>query len=646
MRLSSSRTAFAILGIFSSAFISAFTPTAALAASEQTSIRSHPDAGGKCVDVPYGKFLTGMRVHMWTCNGGVTQTFSYDNATRQLQIGGLCVESWGRGDAQDSVGLAACNGNPNQEWRMEASGNYHQIIGTNGLCLEVRYGVREDDAPLDIITCDATRPQRLWIVTITRPTLPAVTSTAAGQTFLGCFRDNGRQTDLGNDAFAFHSDNMTGAQCVATCRARGFRFAGTQNGSSCVCGNGYGFSGAAGNCNVPCNGNSAEACGGFNANSIYAANESFDFGSPPFAGTWLSDRGPHTVVAEGEQIHGWFQHGPGERGSLTNGRYDAATRRLTIESYQEWNGERATLTLTIAPTGRTMNGTYRQPNGSSSPLVMQLVLRGDPPSATVARPHGMAVSNKPRIEVLPVLYIPSDATWVTQRDIDLYSYLIFAHLELAQAHYKARLKTDTFKISSEPLFVYRAPHDDADGPSVAEILRARHQDRYSSNNIFVVVYVHAKPRAAGKKALGVGRTFNGAPNTGGGSLELELTAVTYDDYPGFNAALIHELGHTFGLVHPDLYGYDLGTNGSNMSYNPKSGGHFMNAPMFGQFNPEEYYTLGQNKRVFPDFQYIAAVHNPTGKKFRPVYFGCMNDEIGMRRNANGKVCTGWPCPCP
>ena len=134
---------------------------------------------------------------------------------------------------------------------------------------------------------------------------------------------------------------------------------------------------------------------------------------------------------------------------------------------------------------------------------MQFALRGDPPSAAAARPHGMTVSNKSRIEVLPVLFIPSDATWVTQRDIDLYSYLVFAHLELVQQHYKAVLKTDTFKISSERCFVYRAQHEDTyymgrisnSAPDSASlwlrILRARHQDRYSSNNIFVIVYVHA-----------------------------------------------------------------------------------------------------------------------------------------------------------
>lgn len=649
----------ASVGIFAllSTFIVAFTATGVSAASDRMTIRSHPDVGGKCIDVPYAQFSPGMRVQMWTCNGGASQAFSHNDQSQQLQIGGLCVEAWGRGDPQDGVGLGTCDGKPNQQWRMQASGNYYQIIGTNGLCLEVRYGAKDDGAALDLMTCDATRAQRLWVVIDGHAETPTAEkaanesrSTAQGQTFLGCFKDNVKPEDLGPDAFAERSDNLTGARCVATCRAGGYRFAATQNGSACICGNVYGFSGAADNCDLRCSGNRAEACGGFNANSIYAANElPVESASSPFVGTWMSNRGPYTFVAEGTQIGGWFQHGSSEKGSLTDGRYDPATRQLRIASNQEWNGERATLTLTLAPTGRTMMGTYQQSNGSGSPVAMQLALRGDPPSAAAARPHGMTVSNKPRIEVLPVLFIPSDATWVTQRDIDLYSYLIFAHLELVQQHYKAALKTDTFKISSEPMFVYRAEHNDAyyrGGPNTAEILRARHQDRYSTNNIFLIVYVRATPRTAGMPIFAGGRTFNGAPNAGGGSLELELTAVLYDDALGFQAALIHELGHTFGMVHPDAYGYDMHTNGSNMSYNEKSGGRGLNPAMFGQFNPEEFFTMGQNKRVFPDFSYVPAVHNPSGKKFHPVYFGCMNDEIGTRRGAHGNVCTGYPCPCP
>ncbi len=279
-------------------------------------------------------------------------------------------------------------------------------------------------------------------------TITVIAAGAASPLYLGCFKDPSHENkdpsheDLGRDQALIHSNVLTGARCVTTCGTRGYRFAATQNGATCICGNVYGFSGAADNCNLPCSGDRAEACGGFNANSIYAANELLvEPASPPFVGTWMSNRGPYTFVAEGTQIRGWFQHGPGEKGSLTDGRYDPATRQLAIASNQEWNGERATLTLTLAPTGRTMTGTYQPSNGSGSPVAMQLALRGDPPSAAAARPHGMTVSNKPRIEVLPVLFIPSDATWVTQRDIDLYSYLILAQPYSAVARARGARKS-------------------------------------------------------------------------------------------------------------------------------------------------------------------------------------------------------------
>ena len=74
----------------------------------------------------------------------------------------------GRGDPQDPIGLEACGDKTNQRWRMVASGNYHQIIGINGLCLELRNGMKENGAALHIMNCDAKKPQQLW--TLKTPT--------------------------------------------------------------------------------------------------------------------------------------------------------------------------------------------------------------------------------------------------------------------------------------------------------------------------------------------------------------------------------------------------------------------------------------------------------------------------------------------
>lgn len=89
---------------------------------------------------------------------------------------------------------------------------------------------------------------------------------------LGCFKDQGDPGGLqGRDLDgAIRQDaKMTGPMCVAECRSKGFAYAGTQYGAFCFCGNQYGRTGAANNCDSPCAGNPQEKCGGGWANSVY-----------------------------------------------------------------------------------------------------------------------------------------------------------------------------------------------------------------------------------------------------------------------------------------------------------------------------------------------------------------------------------------
>ena len=80
--------------------------------------------------------------------------------------------------------------------------------------------------------------------------------------------------------------------------------------------------------------------------------------------------------------------------------------------------------------------------------------------------------------------------------------------------------------------------------------------------------------------------------------------------------MIHELGHTFGWF-IRMYTGIHASQWIEHGFNHKNVGRGLNPAMFGQFNPEEFYTLAQNKRVFPDFSYVPAVHNPNGRKFHP-----------------------------
>jgi hypothetical protein len=125
-------------------------------------IQSHPNAGQKCLDIPDAQFITGMRLQTFDCNNQSDQTFEYDQGMQRLVIGHLCVESFGRGDVADGVGLGACNGAPNQRWRMGAIGNYYQIVGVNNRCLEIRPGAIGNGAPLDIQNCQPGSAGQLW----------------------------------------------------------------------------------------------------------------------------------------------------------------------------------------------------------------------------------------------------------------------------------------------------------------------------------------------------------------------------------------------------------------------------------------------------------------------------------------------------
>ena len=112
-----------------SIFFAAVTSTVAPAASGRMAIQSHPDLGGKCIDVPNAQFSQGARLQMWACAsivwgqpntevtlgivrksgrsdirvrlgdsatpGPLAQVFTYDEASQQIKIGSLCVEVLG-----------------------------------------------------------------------------------------------------------------------------------------------------------------------------------------------------------------------------------------------------------------------------------------------------------------------------------------------------------------------------------------------------------------------------------------------------------------------------------------------------------------------------------------------------------------------
>ena len=99
--------------------------------------------------------------------------------------------------------------------------------------------------------------------------------------YLGCYVDKPAR-DLKGHGFA--DANMTISMCVATCKGKGFRFAGTQFSRECFCGDAYGTYGrtGSGECNDVCGGRPSEFCGGYWRNSVYAiGDEIAEHGAPP-----------------------------------------------------------------------------------------------------------------------------------------------------------------------------------------------------------------------------------------------------------------------------------------------------------------------------------------------------------------------------
>jgi hypothetical protein len=118
----------------------------------------------------------------------------------------------------------------------------------------------------------------LTTLIVTTVTLPAPSASgtsspvAAGWSYDGCFSDNLNSRVLTGIEFAnIGNHEVTNTKCVAYCAAAGYSMAGTEYGGQCFCGNELsGSSAVAGSqCNMPCEGDSTQTCGGSLTLSVY-----------------------------------------------------------------------------------------------------------------------------------------------------------------------------------------------------------------------------------------------------------------------------------------------------------------------------------------------------------------------------------------
>jgi hypothetical protein len=113
---------------------------------------------------------------------------------------------------------------------------------------------------------------------------------------------------------------------------------------------------------------------------------------------------------------------------------------------------------------------------------------------------------------------------------------------------------------------------------------------------------------------GGGRPLNGGYNTGGGIVVLSSSAL--DRSPNLQSTLQHEIGHAFGLPHVDVYGYDMKSSDSIMSYNPRHHTNgFLSSPTPGKLIPEDLRGLAFNQRAFPKLRFDPEKDVPQGYAF-------------------------------
>lgn len=211
---------------------------------------------------------------------------------------------------------------------------------------------------------------------------------------------------------------------------------------------------------------------------------------------------------------------------------------------------------------------------------------------------GAEYSLPERVRVLPVAFVPTDEKPPTDDETKLFS----RHVQWAQQRFREMLGGDTFELAEarvqvvkgqKPLDFYRQSPERGAPDIVSELLTQLRVSRFSCPYVFCILLMNSNDNFP----EGGGRSINGGVNNGGGMMYIASWELTRNSH--FQTTLQHELGHAFGLPHVDVYGYDMASNASIMSYNPTHHcREFEPSRTPGTLIPEDWRSLALNDRVF------------------------------------------------
>ncbi|GAB7039638.1 MULTISPECIES: ricin-type beta-trefoil lectin domain protein [Catenuloplanes] len=111
----------------------------------------------KCIDAPKG--ADGVALQLWTCTGGASQKFTFENGT--IRHKGFCMDlAWGESADGTRIQLAKCNGGWAQRFKVNGS---QDLVNTElGKCVDVVDWNDANGAALQLWTCKGETNQKWW----------------------------------------------------------------------------------------------------------------------------------------------------------------------------------------------------------------------------------------------------------------------------------------------------------------------------------------------------------------------------------------------------------------------------------------------------------------------------------------------------